>query len=154
MEADDQEKRIWHYWVDPEGHLWHDGAEFEDPGLLKFFMKKMERLPDGRFLVMCQGETCYLEAADVPYVVQDVDIKEGLVDLIFQGGYRESLDPKTLRVGKDNVLYCKVRNGAFDARFNRKPYLELAHLVEEDSAAHRYVVNLGGKSYPIAGIQA
>jgi hypothetical protein len=115
-------------------------------------MKKLERLPDGKFRVMCQGETCYLEPADVPYVVQDIDLKPGLVELIFPGNYREKLDPQTLRVGKDNVLYCKVRGGAFDARFNRKPYFELARLVEEDTRAHRYVLKLGERRYPIAGV--
>ncbi len=151
MEPDNVQARIWHYLLDTEGHLWHDGTEFEDPDTLRFFMRKMKRLPDGRYQVLCQGETCFIEPMDVPYVIQDIEVKGDRMELVFPGDYRERLDPATLQVGKDNVLYCKVRNGAFDARFNRKPYLELAHYVERDESG-RYCLRLGGEKYPIAGV--
>ncbi len=152
MEADDVQKRIWHYWIDAEGHLWHDGSEFEDPGLLKFFMKKLERLPDGKMRVMCQGETCLFETEDVPYVIQGIEPKPSGIELTFPGNYRETLDPTTLRVGKDNVLYCKVRDGLFDARFNRKAYWDLAKQVDVDPMDHRYYFQWKDRRYPIAGI--
>lgn len=148
----EEKERIWHYWMDAEGHLWHEGSEFDDPEILKFFHKKMEQEPDGKYKVICQGETCYIEAEDVPYVIQDIDIKPSQVELIFPGNYRETLDPSTLRVGKDNVLYCKVRQGKFTARFNRKPYLELAKYVDRDSKSHIYYFNFEKKRFPIQGV--
>jgi hypothetical protein len=152
MEVDNVQDRIWHYSMDTEGHLWHDGAEFEDPQVLKFFMRKMEKQADGKFKVICQGETCYIEPQDVPYVVQKINFLPDKIELIFQGDYREALDPISLYVGKDNVLYCKVRGGNFNARFNRKPYLELAHQIEHDPKHHGFCLIFGGKSYPIQGV--
>jgi len=73
--------------------------------------------------------------------------------LIFPGGYREVLDPTTLQVGKDNVLYCKIRKGEFKARFNRKAYLELARQVQFDSAKNSFYITLNRKDYPIEGVQ-
>lgn len=144
-------QRIYHYKIDSEGRLWIEGTELTDPATLKFFMRQMERLPEGGFRVLCMGETNLVEAEDVPYVVQNLKISKGGVQLIFPGNYREELDPETLRVGKDNVLYCKVRGGEFNARFNRKPYLELTRLIERDAKRH-YYLKLGKKRYPIQGV--
>jgi uncharacterized protein len=145
-------ERVWHYWIDVDGHLWHEGTELEDPDLLKFFMEKMKKLPDGRFYVLCQGEDCYITAEDVPYVVQNLSLSpNGAAELIFPGGYREPLDPTTLEVGKKNVLYCRIREGAFPARFNRKSYFELAKRVKFDPHKKEYLLTAGGKDYPIRG---
>ncbi len=153
MDPQEAKNRIWHYKMDCEGNLWHEGTLFDDPPVLKFFMRKMEKLPDGRFKVICQGETCFIEPEDVPYVVQDIRLVGDQVELIFPGDYRERLDPNTLWVGKENVLYCKTRGGEFEARFNRKPYLELAKKVDFDSQNHQYVLQLGQKAYPIQGVR-
>jgi hypothetical protein len=141
--------RVWHYWIDAEGHLWHEGAELDDPDLLKFFMEKMKKQSAGSFHVPCQGEDCSLRAEDVPYVVQDLDITGKKIDLIFPGGYREELDPNTLQVGKENVLYCRIRKGEFTARFNRNSYLELARQVQFDVAKNSFYISLDGKDYQI-----
>ncbi len=144
--------RTWHYYLDAEGVLWHEGAELEDPGLLKFFMEKMTKLPDGRFQVICQGELCLITVEDVPYVIQSIKIEPQVIHLIFPGGYEEELNPMTLVVGKENVLYCQVRNGEFKARFNRKSYLELAKLVELDTKKNQYYLILAGNQYRVGGV--
>jgi len=152
MDPLEAKNRIWHYILDTEGNLWHEGSLFEDPALLKFFMRKMERLPDGRFKVLCQGETCYIEPQDTPYVILSLDRKEGQIELVFPGDYRETLDPATLWVGKDNVLYCKVRGGAYDARFSRKPFWEITHWVEQDPIDKKFYLRLGDHRFKIGGL--
>ncbi len=144
--------RTWHYYLDAEGVLWHEGAELDDPWLLKFFMERMTKLSDGRFQVICQGELCLITVEDVPYVVQSIKIEPQTIHLIFPGGYEEELNLTTLVVGKENVLYCQVRNGEFKARFNRKSYLEIAKLVELDTDKNQYYLVLAGKRYLIGGI--
>jgi len=144
--------REWHYKVDTEGNLWHDGSVFEDPNILNFFMQRMEHLPDGRYYALCQGEACYFEPEDTLYVVHEIKMHPDYIDLTFQGGYHERLDPNSLHVGKDNVFYCRARNGSFEARFNRQPYLELAHAIDYDPEAHRFFLKLAGDRFPIQGV--
>jgi hypothetical protein len=144
-------QRIYHYKIDAEGRLWIEGTELTDPQVLKLFMGRMEKLEGDKFRVLCMGELNLIEAEDVPYVVQGIEIQGDKIELFFPGGYREMLDPNTLRVGKANVLYCTVRGGEFPARFNRKSYLELTRLVERDSKK-RYFLKLGRRRYSIAGI--
>ncbi|MFO1462968.1 MAG: hypothetical protein U1F66_04265 [bacterium] len=151
---DNAPMREWHYHIDAEGNLWHDGSVFEDPHTLNFFMRKLEKLPDGRYHALCQGEECYFEPEDTLYVVRDVELHPDHVDLTFQGGYRERLDPHTLHVGKNNVFYCCAREGRFEARFNRKPYLELARWIDYDPREHRFFLKLAGEKFPIQGVSA
>lgn len=149
------EQRIWHYMVDIEGVVWHDGTEFDAPELLQFFMRKMEASSFKEasekpvYEVICQGELCLIHAQDVPYVVQSLEIRADGVILIFPGGYREELDPRTLFVGGENVLYCKVRKGNFKARFNRKTYVELAKLIDFDPQKNVYFLRLGQNRFSI-----
>lgn len=152
MSRPQEPERTWHYWIDAEGQLWHEGSDLEDPGLLNFFMRKMETLPDGRFHVLCQGEDCFITAEDVPYVIQNIQVSPDQIEVIFPGAYREKLDPSTLRVGTGNVLYCRVREGKFRARFNRKSYLELAKQVQFDAKKNTYSLTIGQKTYPIEGV--
>lgn len=156
----DSEDRVWHYYIDSDGHLWHEGAEFDDPEVLNLFMKKMERLQDdkvvpegcGQYHVFCQGEECLITAEDVPYVVQDVEVHAREVHLTFPGGYVETLDPSTLFVGPHNVLYAKVRNGEFTARFNRKSYFTLAKHIQYDSHKDVFYLTVDDQRYPIKGV--
>lgn len=152
MVRSDKKMRVWHYSIDSEGRLWHEGTEITDPQVLKFFMRRMEKLPDGSYQVMCQGEKNLITAEDVPYVVQAIKLHPDKVELIFPGEYVEILDPETLSVGKDNILYCKIRNRSFNARFNRKPYLELAQKVEFDSENKAYYLPLNDRDYLIRGV--
>ncbi len=54
--------REYRYRVDAEGRVFHDGSEVLDPSTLRFFVRAMQRTPDGRWLVVCQGERNWFEA--------------------------------------------------------------------------------------------
>src|SRR5262245_50395985 len=125
------------YRVDAEGRVFHDGSEVLDPLTLRFFLRAMTHTPDGRWLVLCQGEHNWFEAEATPFVVQRVrpvahgDARDGL-ELVLAGDHVEPLDPATL-ASEGGRLSCRVRRGAFPARFGRVALQQLgAHLREED----------------------
>lgn len=153
MMSNEEPNRVWHYFIDSDGHLWHDGSEFDDPAVLNLFMKNMTSLPNGRCHVFCQGEECLITSEDVPYVVQDVEFAPREIRLKFPGGYTEILNPSTLFVGERNVLYCRVRDGKFTARFNRKSYLDLAKRVECDDERGEFTLTVDNRRYPIKGVR-
>jgi hypothetical protein len=64
--------REYRYRVDSEGRVFHDGSEVLDPLTLRFFLRAMTRTPEGRWLVVCQGERNWFEAEGTPFVVQRV----------------------------------------------------------------------------------
>jgi hypothetical protein len=122
--------REYRYQVDRDGRVFHDGTEIVDPAVLRFFLRAMTRTAAGRYLVLCQGERNWFEAADTPFVVQRLhltveDAALRAVELHFVGDYREPLDPHTLEAERD-LLFCRVRGGRFRARFGRMAVQQLA----------------------------
>src|SRR5262249_17774257 len=143
--------REYRYRVDAEGRVFHDGSEVVDPLTLRFFLLAMTRTPEGRWLAVRQGEQNWFEPDETPFVVQRVrpagrpGAPEGL-DLVLAGDYREPLDPATLDSASGR-LYCRVRRGAFPARFGRLALQQLGpYLVDQGS---RPCLVLGGRRYPI-----
>jgi hypothetical protein len=96
----------------------------------------MTHTPEGRWLVVCQGERNWFESERTPFVVQRVwpVLREGVLaglELVLAGDHREPLDPATLE-SDEGRLYCRVRRGAFPARFGRLALQQLgAHLKDE-----------------------
>jgi hypothetical protein len=143
--------REYQYRVDAEGRISHDGSEVLDPLTLRFFLRAMTRTPEGRWLVVCQGERNWFESERTPFVVQRVRpiLRDGAVDgleLGLAGDYREPLDPTTLEVA-DGRIYCRVRRGAFPARFGRLALQQLGPLLGDERG--RPVLVLGGRRHPI-----
>lgn len=146
-----QPERYWHYFIDLEGHLWHEGAEIDDPQILRLFLKGMKQRPDGHYEALCQGEHCLITAEDVPHVVRDLTFSPHQIELVFPGNFSIPLDPSTLFVGRQNVLYCKIMDGKFVARFSRTAYLDIAKRIECDQK--QFYLTVDKKRYPIQGVQ-
>jgi hypothetical protein len=128
--------RQYDYTVDRDGRVFHDGSEITDPAVLRFFLRVMQRTPEGRYLALCQGERNWFETPDTPFVIQRLRWPDGDgaadIELVFAGDYHEPLDPATLEAEAGH-LYCRVRSGALPARFGRVAVQQLgSHLVESD----------------------
>jgi hypothetical protein len=61
----------------------------------------------------------------------------------------EVLDPTTLSVGPENVLYCLVKGREHTARFSRPAYYQLTVYVQEDTATGVFLLSLGDATYTI-----
>jgi len=53
-------------------------------------------------------------------------------------------------LGADDVPYCTVKEGAFEARFSRAATFQLLALADYDEASGRGALRLGGREYPLA----
>ncbi len=152
------------YHVDLDGLIWHGDEWFDAPEVYDAFHRTMTRHADGRLYATCLGERCWVVPADTPFVVDAVRLRRAAgraagtgddarplegVTLVLKGGVEEALDPRTLSVGRENVLYAWVRDGAFPARFSRKAYYEIARHIRP--FAGEFALTVGGRTYPIGG---
>ena len=140
--------RQYRYTVDRDGRIFHEGSEITDGAVLRFFLLAMQPSADGRYVAMCQGERNDFDALDTPFVVQRLRLAADgtAIELFFAGDYHEPLDPATLE-DDDGHLYCRVRRGAFRARFGRRALQQLGtHMGDSDDGFH---LHLAGASYPI-----
>ena len=68
---------------------------------------------------------------------------------LLSDGTEADVDPATLRVGPDDVPYCTVKDGAFEARLSRAAAFQLLAMADYDEATGRGALRLGGREYPL-----
>ena len=129
--------------LDREGRFWHDGARVDHAALERALRSWVARHPDdGRFILTNGYDWCYFRVDDAPCHVDALRIEGDKVTLILAGGDEEPLDPATLVVGEDGVVYARVKGGGFEARFSRHAQTQLAPLL---TAAEPPKVLVAGK---------
>lgn len=141
--------------IDKEG-VWHyRGARMFRKDILKLFFESLKKDELGRYLIEFEGDKCLIEVEDTPFVVKTVrkhaleDRGGESIEILLSDFTSEKLDPSTLRVGMDNVLYCSIKEGKFEARFSRAGYYQIAELIEYDEEKEAYFLPLNGQNYYI-----
>ena len=132
--------------VNAEGELSHHGAPLIHPGILELIYQSVH-LEDGVYLLRVGQQSCQLEVEDTFFVVRGAQAHGGQVLLTLNDGSSEPLDPASLWIGPQEVLYCRVKAGAFPARFLRQAYYQIAQLIVEDGDG--FALALGGQRYPL-----
>jgi len=132
-----------------DGEWYSDGERITNRRIADLFSRCVRRASDGGYLLQMGDERAPLEVDDTPYVIRQIegDGESGL-RLVLNDGSSEALDPRTLRSGADNALYCRVKQGEFEARLLRPAHYALARFIEVD-ADGRFRLWLGGSSHPI-----
>ena len=138
--------------INKEGRWFHKGLEMIRRDFIRMFYQHMEVDSRGRYIITMAGDQCYVEVEDTPFVVwrtvvRNDDRNGARFSLYLSDDNAEDLDPETLEVGDGNILYCKVRNGSFPARFNRPAYYQLAKYIEEENGD--FLLPVRGRKYPI-----
>lgn len=132
--------------VNPDGELYHNGAPLIHPGILELIYDSV-RLEEGRYILRMGGQACELEVADTFFVVKGLEEKDGKLLIGLNSVASEELDPASLWINEDNILYCLVKKGKFPARFLRPAYYQLAQRIQEQNGG--FALILGDKTYSL-----
>ena len=139
--------------IDKEGRWFHKGMEMINREFIRLFYQHMTIDSLGRYIIKMGGDHCYVEVEDTAFLVRRVVFKNqdrprhSRFILHLSDDTQEDLLPETLRVGDGNVLYCKVRNRSFPARFDRPAYYQLSQYVEEEN--EEFYLPLNERKYTI-----
>jgi hypothetical protein len=132
-----------------DGNWYSDDERIDNPRIALLFSQSIRRNPDGSYYLQVAEERAPITVEDTPYVVRSIegDAASGFL-LVLNDDSREPLDPKTLEVSPDNVLYCTVKGGQFSARFLRNAYYHLSdNFVSADG--DDFAIMIGGRRYSI-----
>lgn len=116
--------------IDREGNWRHEGVRITHERTIELFFKSLKSIGEDRFIIEIGEQSAPVEVADTPLIVLSVRETETGLDLLLSDKSREPLDVSTLRQNEDNVLYCRVRDGEFSARFSRPAYYLLTDLIQ------------------------
>jgi uncharacterized protein len=136
--------------IEKDGTWRYNGQPIVNRAIYLFFNQSLEQTPDGGYQVRVGEEVSPVAVEDTPFVVTQVELREdaGAFVITLNDETEEGLQLETLAVGKDNVLYCAVKGGKFQARFLRPSYYQLTEHLQQD-AEDRFYIYLNGKKYYI-----
>ncbi len=141
--------------IDREGDWYFCGSEMKRKDIVQYFYKYLKRDLDGNYSIEIEDDRCKVRVEDAPYVIRSIDVGichhsgRPYIDLSLNDGSNEGLNlDAPLRIGKDNALYCTVKEGVHEARFSRPAYYQLCeHLEDDRNGEYRIVLN--HISYPL-----
>jgi hypothetical protein len=145
--------------IDKDGIWYYNGAHMFRKEILSIFFQNLRIDECGRYLIELGPERCYLHVEDTAFVVAAV-YKINLpcngreqIDVLLNDDSCEKLETNSLYTGEDNVLYCRVKEGRFTARFSRNSYYQLAEFIEQSENGANFFINLNGEKYFIKSNQ-
>lgn len=132
-----------------DGRWYADGQPIANPRIARLFSQSVHRTATGGYELRVAEERAPITVDDTPYVVTGAtDDGGGIIWLELNDGSREALDPRSLAVGADEVLYCTVKQGREPARFLRPAYYQVASHIAPD-AGGGFVFRTAGGAHPI-----
>lgn len=135
--------------IDKEGKWYYNGAEIIHRKIFLLFNQLLKRDQEGNYLIEDDKQLCYLDVEDAPFVVTALTYSSSppSFSIILNDETVETLMPDTIRIGKNNVFYCRVKGGRFEARFSRQSYYQITKYVDFDEKGGEFFLALGSKKY-------
>lgn len=126
-----------HIRIDKEGNWYHQGLPIINKKIYNHLNQCLSKDSSGRCILNMNGERCVLEVEDTPFVVKEVSPKtipgrSTTLLIKLNDETEEELNADTLKVGKEDVLYCEVKEGLYEARFLRPAYYQFAKFLQHD----------------------
>ncbi|TMA37615.1 MAG: DUF1285 domain-containing protein [Deltaproteobacteria bacterium] len=133
-----------------DGRWYSDDELIPNRAIGRLFSRALQVLPDGRARLELGEDRADVIIEDTPWVVTAVEgsPQQGFT-IVLNDETRELLDPATLRIGAENVLYCRVKGGAHEARWLRPAYYDLMRYAETGPGAE-VVLPVGGRRIRLA----
>lgn len=131
--------------VDTNGDWFDDDVEITHHGILANLRGTLRHDAQGYFIQT--RVRIPVEVEDVPWVVVRVEPRGDALSVILNDGTDSTIDPATLRIGRDEVPYGAVKDGRFEARFSRAAAFQLLALVETRPEGD--VLRLDDRTWPL-----
>ena len=133
--------------IDVDGDWFDDDVLITHAGILANLRSQLKRDAEGYFIQT--RVRIPVEVEDAPFVVTRIERRGETLRAFLNDGTETDVDAATLRVCADDVPYCAVKGGAFEARLSRAAAFQLLALADYDESTGRGALRLAGREYPL-----
>lgn len=133
--------------VDRDGDWYDDDVQVTHAGIVANLRGNLRRDGDGYFIQT--RVRIPVRVDDVPFVVTRVERRGDELHGYLNDGTEERLEPGSLRLGAGEIPYCAVKQGAFEARFNRAAAWQLLQFADYDEVSGIGTLRLRGSEWPL-----
>ena len=115
--------------IDRDGAWYHEDTEVTHAGILANLREGLQRDAEGHHLRIGPVRVP-VEVEDAPFIVVRVEEAGEGLQVLLNDETREPLQPERLRIGAAGAPYLMVKDGRFEARFNRAAAYQLLQRAE------------------------
>ncbi|MBI2487807.1 MAG: DUF1285 domain-containing protein [Deltaproteobacteria bacterium] len=134
-------------YIDKEGNWYQDGIPVLHRWTYLHNNKLLGRDEGGKYYVDEGSGKLYVQVEDTPFVVKMIDRRKDGFYIILNDETEEKLDFNNLWINEENVVYTKVKNREFEARFLRPAYYEFTkYLIQEGD---NFYIEVDKTKYPL-----
>ena len=132
-----------------DGNWYSDDERIDNPRIALLFSRSIRRNADAGYVLQLAEEWAPITVEDTPWVIKSLegDARNGFT-LVLNDEEREPLDPASLEIGPDNVMYARVKGGEYRARFLRSAYYHLSDCLEGDEHSG-FFLKIRNRRYPL-----
>jgi uncharacterized protein len=141
-------------YVDCEGDWFYQNNRITREDILESFYDHLQASAENSYVIVWEQQRCALRVDDTPFVITRVDRRstgsaagEQFLLTLKHVSAPEVLDPGSLWVGKDHVLYARIRSSLLRARFSRPAYYQIAAWIQEDPATGQFFLEANGERH-------
>ncbi len=133
--------------IDVDGDWFDDDVMITHAGILANLRSQLKRDAEGYFIQT--RVRIPVEVEDAPFVVTRIERRGETLHAFLSDSSETDVDAATVRVGPNDVPYCAVKGGAFEARLSRAAAFQLLALADYDEGTGRGALRLAGREYPL-----
>jgi len=142
-----------HIRIDREGNWFYNNSPITNKNVCLYFSRHIAKDNQGKYLLQTKNQLLPLEVEDTPFI-----IKHCIIINSIPPKFNVSLNDKTEEtVAWDNIwlkderhIYCLIKDGVFEARFNRDSQFELGDRLQFDQHRKSYYLTVKGKKFYLA----
>ena len=133
-----------------DGVWYHGDTEVTHERTVEMFFKNIYE-QGGHYFLKGEAQPVPVNVDDVAFFVKSIDLSDDQFIIRLSDGSTEILDITSLDVGKNNQLYCRVKNSRTPAKFERSVYHGMMNFFAERDGYYGLV--LDGVFYPVRPVQ-
>lgn len=140
--------------IDKDGVWYYRGAEMYRHDIVQYLYAHVKKKAEGDYYIeISEYDRCKIDVEDTAFVVKSaerVHLDNGKKDAIrihLSDGSSEELRLDSLSISGENVLYCRIKENEFKARFSRKSYYQIINDVEYDDQLGKYFLKINGDRF-------
>lgn len=132
-------------YIDKEGNWYQDEIPVLHRWTYLHNNKLLGRDEEGRYYVDEGSGKLYVQVEDTPFVVKMIDRRADGFYINLNDETEEKLDFKNLWINEQNVVYTKVKNKEYEARFLRPAYYEFTKYLKQEE--DKFYIEVEGSKY-------
>jgi hypothetical protein len=133
--------------IDRDGTWYHEDTEVTHAGIVANLREGLRRDGEGHYIQIGPVRIPVV-VEDAPFLIVRVEEAGDGLAVVLNDDTREPLRAETLRIGARGAPYVAVKDGRFEARFNRAAAYQLLQRAEGEEGGSLTLV-IGGRRYRV-----